>query len=81
MKRDILQKLIENAKTKKDGIFKCDGYYYVVKHSTVMFIGQINASGCDCKVWSFTYGFLVELEEVKCTAQLKKQLQTLMYSL
>ncbi len=72
IKRDELNKMIDNAKDKKDGIYAYQGhYYYVVQKNNVTYLGN-RITG---EVFQLYFG-LVSLGNVK-TWELKNKLKEL----
>lgn len=61
MKIETYNKIIQRAKEKKDGIYRYDGFAYVVIDKSPRIIVTDLHYGGDCEVFQPCYGFLVSL--------------------
>ena len=69
MKQELLEKIVERSKSRKDGIYVFDCVKYVVSNGQLMFLIDFN------KVFQYAYGFLVDIgtvERFKGRAKLKE---------
>lgn len=72
MKRTDLEKIIEKAKVKKDGVYSYNGIAYSVKDNRVWLL----TDGYSC--WQFSFGFLASLGSLPPHKNRKKYLQNIM---
>lgn len=76
MNIEQLQKIINKSKTKNDGVYKSDGYYYVVKDNHLRFY----ANEYTGDIHERAFGFSVSIGNVK-PYELKKKLKELLKKL
>ena len=73
IKQDDLNKIKEKAKTRTNGIYSANGFYYVVKDNKVLYLGQ-KATG---EIAQIVYGFISPIGEVK-SYNVKEKLRELL---
>jgi hypothetical protein len=69
--RDDLQRVLDKAKTKKDGVYSYNNMPYFVKDNSLRLIGEYN------KVYEWSYGFLVSLGTIENHYKLKDEIKRL----
>jgi len=60
MKQELLDKIIERSRTRKDGIYTLDCIKYSVRNGHLMFFIDFN------EVFQFSQGFIVSLGKIDC---------------
>jgi len=71
MREETLDRIIERAKSRKDGIFVLDCIHYAVKDGRVLFLNDFD------EIFQLSHGFLVSLGKVD-RYKVRKKLQELL---